>query len=152
MQSALQDFVVLRASSLCRGKRPSNLRQSIYNIKDLKCVVVVCRPSSVIRRPVWSVPIEFPRMCISVNPCNCTYAFPRMFISTFYACIQQYDTYFTLALSSSVHPYLLSSHVSSLLHRSIFICTLHQFSTDYQIWSTIVPLQQEACRGLKSLC
>ncbi len=25
---------------------------------------------------------------ISVNPCNCTYAFPRRCISTFYACIQ----------------------------------------------------------------
>ena len=26
--------------------------------------------------------------------------------------------------------YLLSSHVSALLHRNILICTLHQFSTD----------------------
>ena len=28
--------------------------------------------------PVRSVPIEFPRMWISVNPRNCTYAFPHM--------------------------------------------------------------------------
>ncbi len=49
--------------------------------KDLKCVVVRSGP-------VRSVPIEFPRMWICVNPRNCTYAFPRMCISTFYACIQ----------------------------------------------------------------
>ena len=45
--------------------------------KDLKCVVVIWSGL------VWSVPIEFPRMCISVNPRNCTYAFPRICISTF---------------------------------------------------------------------
>ncbi len=33
---------------------------------------------------VWSVPIEFPRKCISVNLRNCTYAFPRRCIITFY--------------------------------------------------------------------
>jgi len=43
----------------------------------------VCRrPSSVVVVVVvGSVPIEFPRMCISVNPRNCTYAFPRMCIN-----------------------------------------------------------------------
>ena len=35
---------------------------------------------------VWSVPIEFPRKCISVNLRNCTYAFPRRCIITFYSC------------------------------------------------------------------
>jgi len=50
--------------------------------KDLKCVCLVRSG------PVRSVPIEFPRMCISVNPRNCTYAFPRRCISTFYTCIQ----------------------------------------------------------------
>jgi hypothetical protein len=35
--------------------------------KDLKCVVVVWSG------PVRSVPIEFPRKCISVNPRNCRY-------------------------------------------------------------------------------
>jgi len=44
--------------------------------------------------PVWFVPIEFPRMCISVNPRNCTYAFPRRCISTF-------QEYFTLAFNST---------------------------------------------------
>ena len=39
--------------------------------KDLKCVCPVRSG------PVWSVPIEFPRKCISVNPRNCTYVFPR---------------------------------------------------------------------------
>jgi len=63
----------------------SRIRSSIDR-NDLKCVVVRrCRP-------VWSEPIEFPRMWISVNPRNCTYAFPRMRISTFYACIQQLTT------------------------------------------------------------
>jgi len=42
--------------------------------KDLKCVV---------RRRLSSVLIEFPRMWISVNLRNCTYAFPRMCISTY---------------------------------------------------------------------
>jgi hypothetical protein len=41
---------------------------------NLKCVVCLSGL-------VWSVPIEFPRMCISVNPRNCTYAFPRLCIS-----------------------------------------------------------------------
>ncbi len=31
--------------------------------------------------PVWSVPIEFPRRFISVNPRNCTTEFPRKCIS-----------------------------------------------------------------------
>ena len=44
--------------------------------------------------PVWFVPIEFPRMCIRVNPRNCTYAFPRRCISTF-------QEYFTLAFNST---------------------------------------------------
>jgi hypothetical protein len=34
------------------------------------------------RFPVRSVPIEFPRKCNSVNPHNCTYAFPRRCIIT----------------------------------------------------------------------
>jgi hypothetical protein len=38
---------------------------------------------------------------------------------------------FVVVVVVIVRPYLLSSHVSSLLHRSILICTLHQFSTDY---------------------
>ena len=59
-------------------------------LKDLKCVW-----SGPVRSGlVWSVPIEFPRMCISVNPRNCTYAFPHRFISTF-------QEYFTLAFNST---------------------------------------------------
>ena len=45
--------------------------------KDLKCVVVVV---VVVRRPS-SVPIEFPRKCISVNPRNWTNEFPCKCIS-----------------------------------------------------------------------
>ena len=52
----------------------SRLRDSI--IKDLKCVVVRRRRRRRRRRRP-SVPIEFPRMLISVNPRKCTYAFPR---------------------------------------------------------------------------
>ncbi len=37
-------------------------------------------PSGLVR-PVWSVPIEFPRRFISVNLHNCTYEFPRKCIS-----------------------------------------------------------------------
>ena len=45
--------------------------QSLLFWKDLKCDCLVRSG------PVWSVPIEFPRKCISVNPRNCTYAFRR---------------------------------------------------------------------------
>jgi len=44
--------------------------------KDLMCVCL-----SGLSGLVRSVPIEFPRKWVSVNPCNCTYAFPRRFIS-----------------------------------------------------------------------
>jgi hypothetical protein len=55
-------------------------KRLIYTIlwKDLKCVCLsVC-----LSGPVRSVPIEFPRKCISVNPHNCTYSFPRRCIIT----------------------------------------------------------------------
>ena len=45
--------------------------------KDLKCVCLSVWSGPVRSGPVRSVPIEFPRKCISVNPRNCTYAFPR---------------------------------------------------------------------------
>jgi hypothetical protein len=50
-------------------------RTKSYSSKDLKCVW------SGPVRSVRSVPIEFPRTCICVNPRNCTYEFPRRFFS-----------------------------------------------------------------------
>ena len=51
----------------------------VYNMKRFK----VCRRRPSSSSSSSSVPIEFPRKCISVNPRNCTYAFPRMCISTY---------------------------------------------------------------------
>ena len=57
----------------CTKARPSRVSNLLKNLKGVR--------SSPVRSVRLSVPIEFPRKFISVNPHNCTYEFPHKCIS-----------------------------------------------------------------------